>query len=94
MAALGGILGILGAIIQELSQVSLLVPFIAAPMIEEVMKSFGVYLLLIWRPQILTSRLYTSFLAAIGGLTFAVIENIIYLQIYFPEHEQSLVVFR
>jgi len=90
----GGVLGILGALIQELSQGSLLVAFVAAPMIEEVMKPSGVYLLLVRWPKVLTSRLYTALLAAVGGLSFAVVENIIYLQFYFPEHTQALVVFR
>jgi len=90
----GGVLGVLGAIIQEWSQASLLVAFVAAPMIEEVMKPSGVYLLLVRWPQVLTSRLFTALLAALGGLSFAVIENIIYLQFYFPEHTQTLVLFR
>ena len=90
----GGVLGALGAIIQELSQGSLLIAFVAAPMIEEVMKPSGVYLLLVWWPKVLTSRIYTALLAALGGLSFAVVENIIYLQFYFPEHTQTLVVFR
>ncbi len=58
------------------------------------MKPTGVYLLLIWRPEILASRLHTAFLAALGGLSFAVVENILYLQFYFPEHTQALVLFR
>ena len=90
----GGVLGIIGAIIQELSQGSLLVAFVAAPMIEEIMKPSGVYILLVRWPKVLTSRLYTAFLAAVGGLTFAVVENILYLEVYFPEHTQTLVVFR
>jgi len=45
MALGGGVLGVLGAIIQELSQSSPLVAFAAAPMIEEVMKPSGVKLL-------------------------------------------------
>ncbi len=89
-----GVLGILGAIIQELSQGSILVVFVAAPMIEEVMKPAGVYVLLVRWPQALTSRIYTAFLAALGGLSFAVVENILYLQFYFPEHTQTLVLFR
>ncbi len=94
IAAGGGVLGILGAIIQELSQGSLLVAFVAAPIIEEVMKPSGVYLLLVRWPKLLTSRIYTALLAALGGLSFAVIENILYLQFYFPEHTQTLVMFR
>ena len=90
----GGILGILGAIIQELSYGSFLIAFVGAPMIEEVMKPTGVYLLLALRSEVLTSRIYTALLAALGGLSFAVVENIIYLHFYFPEHTQTLVVFR
>lgn len=63
-------------------------------MIEEVMKPSGVYILLAWRPEVLTSRIYTASLAALGGLSFAIVENILYLQFYFPEHTQALVVFR
>lgn len=84
----------MGAILQELSQGSVLIPFVAAPMIEEVMKPSGVYLLLARWPQVLTSRSYTALLAALGGLSFAAVENILYLQLYFPEHTQTLVVFR
>ena len=83
IAAGGGVLGILGALIQELSQGSLLIAFIAAPMIEEVMKPAGVYLLLVQWPKVLTSRMYTAFLAALGGLAFAVVENIPLLTILF-----------
>ena len=94
IAAVGGIFGVIGAIIQEWSQASLLVAFVAAPMIEEVMKPSGVYLLLVRWPRVLTSRLFTALLAAVGGLSFALVENIIYLQFYFPEHTQTLVLFR
>lgn len=94
IAATGGVLGVLGAIIQELSQASLLAVFVAVPMIEEVMKPCGVYLLLVRWPEVLTSRIFTALLAAVGGLSFAVVENIIYLQVYFPEHTQTLVMFR
>ncbi len=58
------------------------------------MKPAGVYLLLVWWPKVLTSRLFTALLAALGGLSFAVVENILYLQFYFPEHTQALVLFR
>ena len=77
-----------------MSEGSLLVAFVAAPMIEEVMKPSGVYVLLVRRPEVLTSRIYTALLAALGGLSFAIAENILYLQVYFPEHTHALVVFR
>ena len=41
-----------------------------------------------------SSRIYTASLATLGGLSFAIVENILYLQFYFPEHTQALVTFR
>lgn len=79
---------------QEMAQDSLLMVFVAGPMIEEIMKPAGLYILLGRRPEVLDNRIYTAFLAALGGLSFAVVENILYLQFYFPEHSQTLVVFR
>lgn len=94
IAAAGGVLGVLGAIMQEWSYASPVIAFVAAPMIEEVMKPCGVYLLLARWPEVLTSRIFTALLAAVGGFSFAVVENIIYLQVYFPEHTPTLVMFR
>ena len=58
------------------------------------MKPAGVYFLLARWPEALTGRLFTALLAAIGGITFAVVENIIYLNVYFPEHSPDLLVYR
>jgi RsiW-degrading membrane proteinase PrsW (M82 family) len=69
-------------------------PFVAAPIIEESLKPSGVYLLLARWPQALPSRFYAALLSALAGLVFGLIENTIYLSIYFPEHSHELVVFR
>jgi RsiW-degrading membrane proteinase PrsW (M82 family) len=90
----GGVLGVLGAFFQEATRGSILMVFVAGPMIEEVMKPAGVYLLMAYKPEVLNKRAYTALLAALGGLSFAVIENLIYLQIYYPEHTRALVVMR
>jgi len=37
---------------------------------------------------------YRALLAALGGLSFAVIENVFYLTVYYPEHDRSLLLFR
>lgn len=97
IAMAGGVLGIIGAFFQESQQgfpSALTAPFFAAPIIEEALKPVGVYILLAKAPHLLRSRLYTAFLSALGGLSFAVIENLVYLNIYFPEHTQSMVVAR
>jgi RsiW-degrading membrane proteinase PrsW (M82 family) len=93
LALAGGIFGVLGAFIEEV-QAGFLVAFVAAPMIEEALKPSGVYLLLGKWPHLLRSQRYTAYLAALGGASFAVIENIIYLTIYFPEHTGGLVLYR
>ena len=49
----GGLLGVLGAIFQEATRGFLLMVFVAGPMIEEVMKPTGVYLLLALKPDVL-----------------------------------------
>ncbi len=77
-AIAGGLLGILGAVIEE-ARAGFLVPFVAAPIIEEALKPCGVYFLLGKWPRLLRSQLYTAYLAALGGLSFAVIENLVYL---------------
>ncbi len=94
IALLGGVAGLVGAFIQELLRGELLGPFVAGPIIEEIMKPAGVYVLLAIRPWLLHNRLYTAFLAALGGLGFAIIENIIYLKVYFPSDSHELLLFR
>ncbi len=90
----GGVVGLVGSAIEEALRGGFLGPFVAGPMIEEALKPAGVYFLLARWPRILGNRLYTAFLAALGGLTFAIIENIIYTEVYFPEHTSEMVVFR
>lgn len=72
----------------------LLGPFVAAPMIEESLKPSGVYLLLAKWPQALPNRYYTAFLAALTGLGFALVENQIYLRVYFPDHSHEMALIR
>jgi len=95
LAALGGgILGVFGAIFQEIFYGSILGVFIAGPMIEEVMKPTGVYLLFILKRDACKGRVHTALLAALGGVTFALVENFFYLRVYFPEHSHAIVVVR
>jgi RsiW-degrading membrane proteinase PrsW (M82 family) len=72
----------------------LLGPFVAAPIIEESLKPSGLYLLLAKWPQALSGRFHTALLSALAGLVFGLIENVIYLSLYFPEHTHQLVIVR
>lgn len=73
---------------------ALLGPFVAAPIIEESLKPSGVYLLLARWPQALPGRFYAALLSALAGFGFGLVENIIYLSVYFPEHSHEVVLIR
>jgi len=70
LAVSGGLLGIGGAIVQE-AKSNFLLPFVAAPIIEEALKPSGLYFVLGKWPRLLRSQLYTACLAALAGLSFA-----------------------
>ncbi len=92
LAIVGGGLGIVGAFVQEF-QAGLLI-FIGAPIIEEALKPAGIYILLIRWPQALRGRLHTAILAGISGLSFGLIESLVYITIYYPEGGSDFVLFR
>jgi RsiW-degrading membrane proteinase PrsW (M82 family) len=94
LALLGGVLGVFGAIVQELQSGGLAAPFIAAPIIEEALKPAGIYILLIVWPRALAGRLHTATLAAISGLCFGLIESYVYVTWYYPEGDSAYVLFR
>lgn len=94
IAMAGGIFAIVGAFIEETLHYSIVAPFVVAPIIEEALKPSGVYLLLVKWPKALRSRLYTAFLAALGGLVFAVIENILYLKVYIEDPTTTIIIIR
>ncbi len=94
IALAGGLFGIIGAIYTEALHGSLLVAFVGAPIIEEAVKPSGVYFLLFKWPTVLRSRVYTAFLSGLGGVSFALIEDLMYLHVYFPTHSPQLAVWR
>lgn len=95
VAAIGGILGIIGAVVQELQAGALLLlPIVGAPIIEEAMKPTGVYIALLRWPAALRNRLFTAFLAAIGGLVFGLIEAVVYVEVYVGDAPDWFVTYR
>jgi len=98
VALFGGALGIVGAFFQELQSggFGILLAFAGAPIIEEALKPGGVYFLLARWPSFLEERgrVYTAGLAATAGLTFGLIESLVYVTLYFPEGGAGFVLFR
>jgi RsiW-degrading membrane proteinase PrsW (M82 family) len=94
MALLGGVLGVFGAVVQEVQSGGIGAAFIAAPIIEEALKPAGIYILLIVWPRALAGRLHTATLTAISGLCFGLIESYVYVTWYYPEGDSAYVLYR
>lgn len=95
LALVGGVLGIMGAFITELqSGGGLALPFVGAPIIEEALKPVGVYILLVRWPHVRRGQPYIAGLAALSGLCFGVIESMVYVTLYVPDHPDWFVVYR
>ena len=90
----GGLLGILGAFVQEVRAVSGLGPFVVAPIVEEALKPVGIYWLQARWPELLPNRFFTAALAGLSGLTFGYLESLVYLYVYHPHHGAAFVVVR
>ena len=94
MALVGGLLGILGAVVQEAQAGGVLVVFVGAPIIEEALKPAGIYILLTKWPQALRGQMHTASLTALSGLCFGLIESVVYVTLYYPEGGGNFVLFR
>jgi len=90
----GGIFGILGAFVTEAFHGQILGAYFAAPIIEETLKPSGLYLILAKWPRVLKNQFYTASLAALGGIAFAIIENLVYLHVYIQDPSPRVVLFR
>jgi RsiW-degrading membrane proteinase PrsW (M82 family) len=67
--------------------------FFLAPFYEEALKPLGVYYVFLRWPHIAISRIQIAVLAAVGGLTFALIESWLYVDGH-PEQGDGYVLFR
>lgn len=96
LAIVGGFLGIIGALIQEIQSTTtfILLPFIGAPIIEEALKPSGIYLALLWWPRALASQLFTAVLSALSGLVFGIIESFVYVTLYVEDPSDEFIAFR
>lgn len=95
LAVVGGALGVVGAGIEELrAGGGLVLAFIGAPLVEEALKPSGIYLGLVRWPWLMRSQLYTAVLTAFAGLTFGVIESLVYVYVYVPDAPGWFVTYR
>jgi len=96
LALAGGVLGILGAVVQEVQAAGggLLLIFVGAPVIEEALKPAGIYILLLRWPHAAGSRLSLALLTALSGLVFGIIESFVYVTLYFSDASSELVTYR
>ena len=95
MALAGGVLGIVGAAIGEPRAGGfILLPILGAPIIEEMLKPTGVYILLARWPRLLRGRLHIASLSALAGLSFGVIEALVYIFVYVPDAPDWFVTYR
>jgi RsiW-degrading membrane proteinase PrsW (M82 family) len=94
LALAGGVFGVFGAAYNEALHAMFLAAYIGAPMIEESLKPSGLYLMLAKWPRVLRNQLYTAGLAALAGVTFAIIENLVYLNIYIDEPNPQVILWR
>jgi RsiW-degrading membrane proteinase PrsW (M82 family) len=94
LALSGGVLGVLGAAYTEITHGSFLSGFIGTPIIEEIFKPLGVYIILAKWPAALRGRLYTAILAMLAGIAFATIENWIYIHVYIKDPSPETILWR
>ncbi len=95
LALLGGVFGIAGAFVEELrAGFSPLIPFLGAPIIEEVLKPSGLYVVIARWPSLFDRQIYIALLAALAGLTFGLIESAVYATIYVSHPSHAYLLFR
>ncbi len=95
LALVGGVFGIAGAFVEELrAGFSPLIPVLGAPIIEEVLKPSGLYVVIARWPSLFDRQIYIALLAALAGLTFGLIESAVYATIYVSHPSHAYLLFR
>lgn len=95
VALLAGPWGVLGAFLGAGGGASyLIVVAVVAPLTEEVVKISAPLYLAERRPHLFALRTQILLCAGASGLVFAVIENVLYLNVYIPEPSEDIVLWR
>ena len=94
VACAGGLLGTLGAVLEEGLSVVPLAFVVVGPVIEEVMKPIGMIILLEKRPRWIRGAAQVVIYSVLGAVIFATIENLVYIFVFHPRGGPSFVAFR
>ena len=94
LAVLGGLGGVVAAISQELQSVGLLAVVLVAPAVEEICKPLGVVFMLDKRPHWIRAGGEVVLMSVLGALTFASVENVIYIFVYHPNGSADFIAWR
>ena len=95
LALLGGVFGIVGAFVQEIrAGVSPLVVVLGAPIIEEILKPSGLYVVVARWPRLFERQIYIAALAGLAGLVFGVLESTLYVKVYADDPSGAFIVYR
>ena len=94
VAMLGSLGGILAAIMDEMTSMSLVAAISIGPAIEEICKPIAVIFMLEKRPYWLNSGAQVVGLSVLGAVIFATIENVIYIFVYHPDGGTDFVLWR
>lgn len=95
VALSGGLLGILGAFIQELRASFNVIGLVAAaPIIEEAVKPAAIYYLQARHPHLLRNQFMTACLSGLSGLSFGLLESLVYIYVYVDDPSPSFIIIR
>jgi RsiW-degrading membrane proteinase PrsW (M82 family) len=94
LGVVGGLVGTVAAVYQEVLHGVWLAVVLVGPAIEEACKPIGVILMLEKFPHWLRSRRQVLLMAALGALVFATLENLVYVHFYRPTGGPGFVAWR
>ena len=96
--ALSGLAAVVGTFIgspgQGVGALAIIAVITIGPTVEEVMKVAGILYLAERRPWLIPSWHWLPFIAAASGFVFAAIENLLYINVYFPDAGEEFATLR
>ncbi len=93
-AAIGGPQAIITVLLAMMAEYGLMAVIVFGPVAEEVMKVGAVMMIVETRPYFFRHRIQIFLAALFSAFGFAVIENILYLNVYIPEPSAKMVLWR